>query len=91
MRGLAEILIAAVDLLGAEGRRVGKANYKALRAGALALAFALVATAGAGFLLTSLFLALLPPLGAATAAFLTGLVATLLGGIGLFATRWMLD
>ncbi len=91
MRGLAEVLIAALDLLAAEGRRVGRAQYRALRAGAVAFAFAFVLAAGFGFLLTALYLALAPAVGPPVAALLTGIVASVVGGAGLVATRWLLD
>jgi hypothetical protein len=82
LRGLAELIIALLELLEAEAR--------ALRSGALrfGLSLALLGTAGAlmlvglGLLLRALYLYLAIPLSAPTATLITG-VATLLVSGGL--------
>lgn len=87
MRGLADIALAAVDVFTLEARRAGQPSVNLLRTVALALASVVVLTAGAGFLLAALFLALSPAIGPAAAALFTGCLAVGTGVLGLWSVK----
>lgn len=88
MRRFAELFLAAVDVLSAESKEVGRVGVRAARSSALALGFTIVLIAGVGFVLAATYLALAGPLGPPAAALITGLVGLGTGLIGLWSTRW---
>ena len=87
MDQLADLLITSLDLVEVQSRRIVQHWLDAARAAWLSLAFLALCTIGVAFALAAVFLFLEGPLGAATAALLTGFVACCVGVVGLLVVR----
>jgi hypothetical protein len=87
MERVAELLIAALDLLEAQAGRVLGSFRRTARLTALSLCFAALLLLGCALLLLGAWLLLAGPLGAGGASVLTGLFALAGATIGLLATR----
>lgn len=89
MRGIADFLIAAVDLVDVEVGRIQRTAGDVRRATVALLGLALVAIVGVCLLLAALVLALGPALGYAAACGLTGLVALAAAWLTWRTSPWL--
>ena len=88
MEALADVMLATVDLVEAEGRALRRTCYRLAIAGLLLLVALLLVLAGLGFLLFALFWVAAAHMSVPWAAALFGGVAlALAGGIGWTARR----
>jgi len=87
LNSLAEVLIAATDLLEAEGRALQHAVLRTVWGVALIGFVGLLAVAGAGLCTWALYQYLALPLAQPTAALLTGLITLAVAGVLAWIVR----
>lgn len=87
MRGLAEFLISAAELVDRQVYEVAETGKQAARSAFWSLALTLLTVIGAGLLLTSLVVALAPHIGIAGSTAIAGTIALLAGLAGKAVLR----
>jgi len=87
MEAIARVVVSAAELLEAEGRMLKRQVMRLGVAVGFGVIAVVLALAGAGFLLTALFLALARPLGNVGAAAVFGAVALALAAAAVFGAR----